>query len=164
MFNLSNRQDSQTCVLDREPVDLSNFEYLSLRVRPGDASGNAEIALQDVTSNSNSNPLNLVETAPKLLLASRYIVTDNTYVPPLSGKMLSQGQWTEVQLKICDLLQRNVDGGTGKLDRTLITKVLIDFANQPFAAAGTYFSGTRYLDIDDTYFAPCATLPCPACP
>jgi hypothetical protein len=160
-FNLSNKQNpSDTCQVNREPVDLTNFDYLSLRVRPGDAKGNAEVAIQDMHSTSS----NLVETNPKAVLVSSP-VNSNRYIPPLTGTMLPQGQWTEVQIKVCDLLKRTTgDGGVAQLDRKAITKVFIDFAKNRFITEGTDLFGTRQLDIDDIVFLPCAMTGCLPCP
>jgi hypothetical protein len=161
VLNISNAQDSSSCQVSQVPLDVTNFGYLSLRVRPGDARGNAEVALQDV----HSTATNLVETNPKMVLVSSLPGGDNLYSPGLTAEgMLTQGQWTEVQIPVCDLLRRKMDdGGLASLDHHAITKVFIDFAKNRFIAEGTDLPRTRYMDIDDVMFLPCRITGCPTC-
>ncbi len=161
-FNLSNKQGpAETCQINSEPVDISRFDYLSIRVRPWDASGNAEVALQDV----HSTAANLVETNPKMVLVSSPM-NSNRYFPSLTGTKLPKGQWTEVQIRVCDLLRRTTeDGGVTQLDRTAITKVFVDFAKQRFIREDSDLSiSPRQMDIDDILFLPCAATGCLPCP
>jgi hypothetical protein len=159
-LNISSKPDPRLCQLGPiGPVDLSRFDYLSMRVRPGDDRGNAEIALQDLHSNDNT----YAETNPKAVLVLSP-VNSNTYVPPLTGHYLPKGQWTEVQIKMCDLLKHVCDdGGVTILDRTAITRVLVGFAKSRFVAEHTDVPGPRRLDIDDIMLLPCATNGCQAC-
>jgi len=144
-FNIANTQTPYTsCVVNRASIDLTKFEYLSMRVRAGDAKGNAEIALQDVSG---------AETNPKAVISY------------LGGTALPEGKWTEVKFQLCNLLKtEGQDGGASRLNRGAITKVLIDFAKQRFINEGTDMPGTRQLDVDDVLFWPCPMTGCLPCP
>jgi hypothetical protein len=135
--------DPNACVVDRPPADLTNFDILSLRVRSGDAVGNAEIALKDADG---------FETNPKAVLT------------PLGDEPLVEGRWSRVQVAVCDLLQSDDPNlSQGKLNRQSIAKVLVGFAKQRFINEGTDVQGVRQLDIDDVLFVPCATTGCKPC-
>ena len=144
LFNLGNVAGSWgACAADRTPVDLTNMDSLSFRVRPGDPAGNAEIALQDEDGN---------ETYPKGVLVA------------FGGAPYAPDQWSEAHFGVCDLLRmKSADGGTTWLNRKAIARVLIGFAKQRFVTEQTDLAGTRQIDLDDVLFMPCATTGCAPC-
>lgn len=132
------------CLVNRSPLDLSQYETVSMRLRAMDAQVNAEVALRDSTA---------VETLPKTVL----VQSGDTPMPA--------GQWVEKRFKLCDLLIHAPTGAAAtKLNRGAITEMIIGFARSRFVTEGTYSAGSHFLDIDDVTLQPCPTAGCQPCP
>lgn len=135
-------KDARTCAVNRQSLDISRYETLSLRVRANAVEANAEIALRDADNG---------ETVPKAVLVR-------------SGDApLPVGEWVEKRLSVCELLGTKAGNSPSKLRRDAIDSVLVGFAKSRFLTEGTYSAGTHHLDLDDIVFLPCPTTGCAPC-